>query len=72
MVRCNIILGLTRRSPFWPDRGQNLMPIPPMQKLELGDDGLQPYRGIRVPPSKMKGIIEGSDHAARFLAVVDS
>jgi hypothetical protein len=44
--------------------------MPP--NLKLGDDGLQPYRCIRVLQSKMKGIIEGSLHTAHFLAVVDS
>ena len=54
-----------------PDRGQDLMKVPPKQKLRLGEDGLQPYRGIWVPPSKLESIIEGSVHAARSLTVVD-
>ena len=54
------------------DRSQNLTPMPSKQKLKLGEDGLQPYRGVWVPPSKMKSIIEGSVHRACFLAVMDS
>ena len=46
--------------------------MPPKQKLKLGDDGLQSYRGIRVPPRKMMSTVEGSVHAAHFLGVVDS
>jgi hypothetical protein len=33
--------------------------MPPKQKLKLGDNELQAYRGKWVPPSKMKSIIEG-------------
>jgi hypothetical protein len=45
--------------------------MPCEQKLKLGNDRLQPYKCRRALLSELQTIIEASNHAKGFLAVID-